>query len=354
MGRQVQGVLRNRPVAAAGDTFMFGTYLASSARLLWRIIAKYGIDPEPVFREAGLEPALLTEPRARYASEKIVKVWMRASELTADPCFGLEAADTWRPTDYHAVGYALLASSSLRKALERLVRYVRIVNDMAELELTTTERRVTITLVHPASATLLLAQQEQARWAALTAVCRSIYDGPLDPLELSLEQAAPPCQDRIAAFFRCPIRFGAFASSLAFDSVAADRPLVNANRELALANDRIAAQYLAGLRRDDVVSGVKAAVTDHLPSGTPSHEAIAKALHVSNRTLQRKLKSRETTFRETIDSVRRDLASAYIRDATLSLTEIGFLLGFSDASTFSRAFRRWTGEAPSRYRRQMT
>jgi len=141
---------------------------------------------------------------------------------------------------------------------------------------------------------------------------------------------------------------------MTFDREAAEKPLVTANRELAAANDRIAVDYLARLQRDDLLSRVKVAVLDHLPSGAPSDEDVARALHLSTRTLQRKLRDQGTTFSDTVGAVRRELAEAYVRDRTLTLTEIGYLLGFGDTSSFSRAFKRWTGAAPSSYRAQRT
>lgn len=325
---------------------MAGTHLASSARVLWRILERRGCDPAAVFREQGLDPGLLTDPRARYPSTRIAAAWERADALLADPCFGLEAADAWRPSDYHAVGYAMLASRSVRRAIERMVRYFRIINDLAGFEITATPPRLTVTFVPPAGPALP-ATLEQARWALILSVCRAIHDGPFDPLEVTLRQQAPACRDRIEACFRCPVRFGAPTGSMAFDRESAERPLVNANRELAAANDRIAVEFLARLQRDDLLSRVKAEILQHLPSGVPSDEDIAGALYLSTRTLQRKLKDEGTTFSDTVGAVRRELAEAYLADHSLSLTEIGYLLGFGDASSFSRAFKRWTGTPPS-------
>lgn len=332
---------------------MAGTHLASSARFLWRILERHGCDPDTVFRQSGLDPVLLTDPRARYPSARIAKAWDHADALLADPCLGLEAVDAWRPSDYHAVGYAMLASRSVRRAIERMVRYFRIINDVAGFHLSATPQRLTVTFVPPADGPAFRPTLEQARWAQILGLCRSIHDGPFDPIEVTLQQPAPPCRDRMEAFFRCPVRFGASAGSMAFDRQSAEKRLVTANRELAAANDRIAIDYLARLQRDDVLSRVKAAILDHLPSGAPSDEDVAKALYLSTRTLQRKLRDEGTTFSDTVATVRRELAEAYIRDRDLSLTEISYLLGFGDASSFSRAFKRWTGEAPSGYRAQL-
>lgn len=114
---------------------MIATSLASAARPFWRLLDHYNIDPAYVFREAGLDPALMDEPRERYNVGRRAAAWKTAEELIDDPCFGLKIAAFWSPTDLHALGYAFLASSTLRTALERLCRYVHVVNDVVGYEL---------------------------------------------------------------------------------------------------------------------------------------------------------------------------------------------------------------------------
>ena len=93
---------------------MIATTLASAARPFWRLLELYQVDPAFVFREAGLDPALMDEPRGRYSAERRMAAWAKAAELIPDPCFGLRVADVSSPTDLHAIGYAFLASSTPR------------------------------------------------------------------------------------------------------------------------------------------------------------------------------------------------------------------------------------------------
>ena len=130
----------------------------------------------------------------------------------------------------------------------------------------------------------------------------------------------------------------------------AETPLPAANRELALANDAILHAYVTELDCSGIVSRVKALIIDHLPSGAPSAETVAKDAYMSARTLQRKLADAGTSYSDVLESVRRELAEQYLADPARSLSEISFLLGFSELSAFSRAFRRWRGQAPSKVR----
>jgi len=178
-------------------------------------------------------------------------------------------------------------------------------------------------------------------------LCREACFTECDPLEVTLTHPAPSCQSDYFGFFRCPVRFDAPVTELVFDRALVERPLPAANRELARANDGVLRGYVDKLIDDDIVSRVKQAILDHLPSGAPSAEMVAKDLYMSPRTLRRRLAEVGTAYSDLLDKVRRELAAQYIADPARSLSEISYLLGFSEQSGFSRAFRRWTGSAPS-------
>jgi AraC-like DNA-binding protein len=143
------------------------------------------------------------------------------------------------------------------------------------------------------------------------------------------------------------VRFDAEVSAILLARADVDRPLPAANRGLARANDRILTDFLKNLPKDDLVTRVKTAIAEDLPSGSPSDDVIAKAVFMSPRTLHRKLTAQGTNYSQLLDSVRRELAEQYTIDPSLSLSEISFLLGFSELSGFSRAFRRWSGQSPT-------
>ncbi|MFY9975963.1 MAG: AraC family transcriptional regulator [Chromatiaceae bacterium] len=323
------------------------TLLASAARILWRVIERHGVDPVVVFREAGLDPDQMNESRARYADSKTRAAWREASRLIGNPCFGLLAADVWRPTDFHALGYAFLASRTLRTAIERVVRYNAVVDPIVHFQSTQDEAQLRLTFhVEDLDLPDVPALQD-ARWAVVLGLCRAAYGPGFNPAEVSFTHPAPDCRGDYFGLFRCPIRFDAAAPEFILDRARADAPLPTANRELALANDTILAAYVGELTAPDIVSRVKAAVVEHLPSGAPSAATVAKDLFMSARTLQRKLGDAGTGYSDVLEAVRRELAEHYIADPTKTLSEITFLLGFSEQSAFSRAFRRWSGQSPT-------
>ena len=151
----------------------------------------------------------------------------------------------------------------------------------------------------------------------------------------------------IAAHYGCPVQFATGEDSFTLTRGDADKQLPSSNRQIATTLDAILAQQLAQLDKSNVVARCRASLLEQLSSGELSEEEMAQQLHMSRRTLQRKLADAETTYQQLVDETRRELALRYIENPHHSITDITFMLGFSQQSAFTRAFRRWTGAAPA-------
>jgi AraC-like DNA-binding protein len=125
-----------------------------------------------------------------------------------------------------------------------------------------------------------------------------------------------------------------------------DKRLGGANPHLAALNDHVVQRYLEELGQDEITQKVKKVITEELPSGRVSDDTVARILFMSPRTLQRKLRQQGTTFRRLVLATRRALAEQYLAEGRYTATEISFMLGFSEVSAFSRAYRGWTGASP--------
>jgi len=330
---------------------MTGTVIATSVRLLWRILERRGIDPDPLFKEVGLDPAMLNNPRSRYPVDLMRLACTRASEMLDDPGAGLAAAEVWQPTDFHALGIAFLASTTLRNALDRLVRYSAMVNNLLSFSVV---ERVDQVILSRSTEYIDIGEPatlEDAHWAIILDMCRHAYGADLDPLEVTFLHPDPgSAMGKFYGFFRCPMRFGEPVSSMIFSAEVLDRPLPASNRELAHAQDRVLSEFVGKLQRDDIVSRTKSAISDYLPSDNFTSKVVADALHMSPRSLQRKLAAENTTFSNLVEAVRQELAESYLADGSFTLTEISYLLGFSAQPAFSRAFKRWKGLTPQEFR----
>jgi AraC-like DNA-binding protein len=330
---------------------MHYSHLASATNILWKLVEARGHDPESLFRKSGIDPVLLRTPGMRIRYTSVHQVWKMASHLVADPCFGLDAPRYWHPSYLHALGYAWLSSHSLRDALQRCVRYLRIVSEAAILKVEDRDSGLAV-VMDAVTAGLRVSAQVDLSMAVFMHMCRLNYGDDLVPLEVRFIHTAPSCSRRYTQVFKAPVHFSAEEDSLLLPADAADRFLTGANPHLARLNDQVMIDYLAKLDKEDIIQRTKAMIIDRLPSGDISQKQVAPALNMSPRSLQRRLKSLGTTFSALLDETRRNLAQSYISDVETDLTEIAFLLGFSEHSAFSRAFKRWTGITPSELRQR--
>ena len=324
--------------------------ITSWARMVWDGLNIHGVDADSLFKEVGLDPRLLTDSDGRYPVKKMVKLWSLAVDRTGDPCFGLTVGTQWHPTTWHALGYAWFASVTLEEALKRLARCSAMITTAGEFLLE--ERSADFKL------TLLPHYLEMPRPAAvmdavltnIIIMCRVSYGDDFKPLGMLFSDSGDSCRRRRREFFRSPIEYGAVENGVLFDKSSLRKPLPTANAELAHSSDRVIAEYLSRIGIGTTASSVKTILVDLLPSGEVTEESLAASLNLSQSTLQRRLKQEGTTYRAVLQEVRCDLAERMLEESSKTLNEISFLLGFGELSAFSRAFKRWTGMAPSAYR----
>ena len=326
------------------------TALTSWARAIRKALEAADLDSARLFAEAGLDLAALDDPNARYPVAATTRLWQLAVQASGDDDFGLTVARHVSQTTFHALGYSLAASSTLKEAFDRLLRYFRIVTDAAELSVEETPDEYRLRLdVDPARA--VIAPQAMDAFAYLMLrLCRGLYRRDFSPLRVSLMREAPRNLFAFERAFRAPLQFGARENLLCFARAPLELRLEGANPELARQNDEIVLRYLARHERDDLVARVRGLLAERLPSGVPGEEAVAAALHLSSRSLQRKLADEGSSYTQLLTETRQELARSYLADPRSSISEIAYLLGFSDTSSFTRAFKRWEGVSPSDYR----
>jgi AraC-like DNA-binding protein len=325
--------------------------LSSWTKTIVDALNAMGADTAAVLEASGFDAAALCDPNARLPLTATGRLWQAAAEHMDDAAFGLRASRYVRPTTFHALGYAVFASSSLRDALHRLVRYSRVVSDAMMLELETTDASARLCFVRLSENAALVPEALDAVMSLIVRTCRTLTDRSFTLLKVEQLRPEPLDTTPYARFFRCPVEFGAPLDALTFDAKVLDQPLPAANPQLAQHNDGLIRQYLSQIGPDSLVARVRGALVEQLGADL-SPTALAGALGMSARTLQRRLQEQGTSVVELLREVRKELACVHLRDKTLSITEIGFLLGFEDSSGFARAFRRWTGRSPSEYREQ--
>ena len=330
---------------------MYLTKLASVQLVLWNILEEYNQDPAAVFKKVQLDPQRMYQPGARHSLRKIAELWREMEDLIKDQCFGLTAAMKWHPSHFGTLGYAMLVSKSLRITLERLIRFHRVISDASFADLYEDRAKgVLVFSLKYRDEAPYSRGREDAALAWIMSSLRVNFQRDLAPLSVKLTHGRPDCGGKYYEFFQSPITFNAPSSGFELSLDVVDIVLPSGNEELVSFNEQAMTQYINSLGDKTLVERVKNIIVEHLPSGDATVEKTASELHLSTRKLQRLLQQEGTSFIVLLNETRMDIAKQYVQDREVDLTEVAFLLGFSELSTFSRSFKRWTGKSPIQYR----
>ncbi len=320
---------------------------------IYQTLESYGVDAERVMRKAGVDLARVQDPAARLEPSVHRRIVAEAVDCTGDCSFGLRFSDFVHPTSFHALGLALLSSSTLRAFCKRWVRYHSFITTMGKV--TFEEAAVEPVLVFPSRqsnpASKVGRAMTDGQIATVLKLIRFMYRPDYNPPRVDLIcPMVPGTRRNYEQYFGPNVQFGATRNGLYFDREDLSVQLPAANAELARQNDEVVVRFLARLEKADVVAQAHSKLIELLPSGHCSKAEVARALHMSVRTLHNRLTEAGTTYQQLLDRTRRQLAEQYMQQPNVSVSEVAYLLGFSDCSNFSRAFHRWVGCSPSVYR----
>lgn len=348
--RENAGTLENAVAPEAPEVREMRT--APLPRNLLDAMLEAGVDPGTLAQRLGIEAERL-DTGLDFA--ELDRFFSAAWQALGDPAFGLRAGCHLRPERFGVVGIVAMASPTLGVAFERKARYSRLIwGDVYEV------------LRRGAGATVRIASlmpprpYSQARidleLASLITFARRFTGTAVLPQRVTLRQAAPRERDyreRYTQVFGCPILFEQPDDAIVFRAQDLDLPLVSANADVGALLVGAAESRLAHIDAGgggELRSRVSQAVRRLLRGDEPTLAAVAAELHLSERTLQRRLAEQKLNFTELLDAVRRESALQYLREKRVAVDEVAFLLGFATPSSFFRAFKRWTGTTPQGWR----
>lgn len=325
------------------------SFYAPTLEISIKLARAYGLDITAMLAEVDIDPAIASDYSARIPDNKVYALHQKIANAISNPNFGLDVGQFWHPTQMGALGYAWMTSSSLRSAFERFVRFSRTV--LGTVDVSVDESDAGLSLVFDFSNESFAPQFRLDANRSIVLAMIQCNAGPDFHLQsVSFSHAEPKDASPFYALFQCPVTFNADVDSLTISLADADKPRACSNKQLAQLHDQLLIEYVAKLDKSNIVERVKLAIINELGTGHFSDSTIAESLLMSQRTLQRRLEENDTTYKLLLNEVRQDLADTYLTDSSLSLTEISFMLGFSEMSAFSRAFKRWSGQSPSDYR----
>lgn len=329
-----------------------GAVPADYVRLLFRYLAERGIDASALLGETA--PAASAPPVSAAHWRRLLE---EAARHLSDPALGLHVGSAITPADLGPLGYVLLSSASAAGALERYVRYQRLVHDVSPVRHYLQDGALVLEWSEESRTGGLLVNQ--CGMAALAAFARRCTGGSdseaAAPLAVHFVEAAPRDTSPYRQTLGCPVLFGQSATRMLFSPAMLTLPMRRADAALAAMLERqvdalLAALPAASRAHDSLEQQVRRLLPAHLLQGDAALDAVAAALGVSARTLRRRLQQQGLHFRVLLGSTRHQLAQAYLADRRLALAEVALLLGYSEQSAFNRAAMRWTGMTPRQWR----
>lgn len=322
-------------------------------RLSSRIAARLkeqGVSPSEVLRVATLPPDLLDQSRILVTTEELFAFWRAVGAASHDPAIGLKLGLENNLEKYDPVSVAALCSRTLGDALRLVARYKQI---------TCPEEILVDSSDHECSVQFrwLLAQNESEPdtlvdhcFAWILALARRGTEAQITPLRVELIQRRTNMKV-LEEYFGCPVLCGAARNALVFRGRDTERPFLTHNAELlAMIAPQLDEELNQQMSQKSFPEQVRSIIQRKLAGQRPTVQQVARDLHMSSRTLQRRLQEHGFSFQQVLEKARHDLARHYLMHSLLELNETAYLLGYEDSNSFVRAFRIWEGVPPAHWR----
>jgi AraC-like DNA-binding protein len=314
-------------------------------------LEELGVHASAVLRRAGLPQSYASQPRVLLNTEEMFALWRAIGEVSTNPAIGLLLGTESKIERFHPVSLAALSTENFGAAVERMGRYKQltcpeeIVQKKDGDEWSIQFRWLLADQVEPPVL-------NECCFAWVLSIARCGTGTRLSPLRVEFVQPRPHVKT-IERHFGCPVISGASGNAIVFRASDAERRFVTRNAELLA---MLAPQFEEELKQENgdenFLDRVRVAIQQKLTGQRPSIEDIADALHISSRTLQRRLQDEESSFQRVLEEARRQMARQYLNNSVLELNEAAYLLGYEDSSSFVRAFRTWEGVPPARWREE--
>lgn len=312
-------------------------------------LKELGISVSAVLRKAGLPRDLFDHTRILVSTDELFALWRSIEAVSSDPLIGLKIGVETKTERFHPMAIAALSTQNLVAASEHMARYKKLTAPEEILtQLDNEEFSVGFRWLLAVDAEPQILTDYCFSW--MISLARHGTGKQLNPIRVEYVQQRPDLR-AIERSLGCQVIDGAPRNAIIFRASDATAPFVTRNAELL---DLLAPQFEEQLRQykdeDSFIELVHRTIQDRLTGQRPSIDVISQALHMSPRTLQRRLQESGSSFQRVLDEARHQMARYYLSNSVLELNEAAYLLGFEDPNSFGRAFRAWEGVPPSDWR----
>jgi len=316
-------------------------------------IADKGGNADLILGPFGLEHSNLADPEGFIATETFALLLEETARATGDDYFGLHFGAGFNPKNIGSAIYVVLNSPTIGAGIENVERYLKLHNEAARWF---THIEGELAYVGYELAELGIEKPRQYQEGSMVVALntlRLMAGSHWAPQEIRFTHESPHHVSEHTRIFGAPVRFGCATNAFVVERAFLERQVPAADPQLYKILQRYLNNILSQLPREDCfLASIRKAIAETMRDGDPGLGRVAKQLAASPRTLQRRLKEYGLEFKKLAEDTRRRFASNYLKDRKHTLTEVAFLLGYSEVSAFNRAFKRWTGKTPLEYRRK--
>lgn len=308
-----------------------------------------GLDESEIFLHAGLDLDCLNASSGRISLSDTLSLWRSVEQLSADPMFGFHMGQSLKPAHFQLLAFTMLSSPTLGDAIEKVLKYQRLISDGGSFTLLPQENRTAL-IYTPASSNFSY-HQIDAVMVAVLSFARWLLGRDIEPIEISFSHSEAEGLEQYKTFFGCEVKFSQEQNCILFSSVLLQEALPGFDQGLAIMHEQMADNQLQRLTEPDIIARVQERLLLGLEN--ISRDDIAAQLAMSGRSLQRKLQEQGSSFQKLHDEYRHQRSLQLLVNEDLTLLDISLQLGFSESSTFYRAFKRWQGVTPGEYRQKL-
>jgi AraC-like DNA-binding protein len=327
--------------------------IAATTGLLEAIMAAGG-NPEAILQGFGLDRSVFAKPEGFIPCSVFAGILREAAQATADDCFGLHFAERFNPKNIGPLAYVALNSPTIAAGIQNVERYLHVYDSSAQWFFTAEGDRGYVRFVLSDLGIEPLRQSNEHGVTIVINALRMMVGSQWAPQEVHFAHEAPEQTSEHHRIFRCPVLFGCETNALVIELSFAERAVPAADQQLYLIMKQYLDQVLSEMPQEDgLFAAIRKAVAEAMRDGDPKLARVSKKMAMGSRTLQRRLKEYGFDFKKLVEDTRQRFAVNYLKDRKNSLTEIAFLLGYSELSAFNRAFKRWTGSTPLDYQRKL-
>lgn len=328
------------------------TVLSVASRAVVEAFESLGFDGQLLLKKVGIDPAQVRDPDARISASQADALWQTAYSLSGDPLLSLHAAEALPFGAYKVIDYLASTAETIGHGIEAVCRYFPLIDARASLEVQQRGSRAYVLFQNVERAVPLPPPAQE--YTLLALVMRSRVGTQINwtPHEVHFTFLKPDQIGEYERTFNAKLCFGKKVAGLVIKIADWQRKSKGSDPSLHEVLEQHA-RTLFEKRAPEEASleeTVKQTVASALIQGVPSLESASKKLGLGAKTLQRRLREKNTSFGKIIEDVRYERAVLYLNDRSIALSEVSFLLGFSDQSAFTRAFKRWSGKSPNKWR----